>query len=273
MTGKQEAIEAPVLVERRDGVAIITLNRPALFNSVSDGEMRDELVRALDMLADDETVRAVVLTANGTAFCAGGNVKSWAEPGGVLSTPPYENVAGYRAGIHKIPRAFERFPVPVVCAVNGAAIGAGCDIACMCDIRIASDKASFAVTFARMGLVPGDGGAWFLPRIVGQSKAREMLFTGDRMDADEALTCGLVSRVVAAEGLLKEALSLAQRIAANSSPAIRMTKQLLGQAESGTLESILTLSATMQSILHSTHDHKEAVAAFIGKRPPKFEGH
>lgn len=261
-----------VLVDRQGDVAVVTLNRPDSFNSISDDSMRAALVEALDSLAADAEIRAVVLTGSGVAFCAGGNVKAWKQPGGFALNPPYKNVGEYKAGIHQVPLAFERFPLPIICAVNGAAIGAGCDVACMCDIRIASNKAYFALAFAKMGLVPGDGGAWFLPRIVGRSKAREMLFTGDRVGAEEALACGLVSRVVAPEQLLDEALAIARRIAANSPAAIRMTKQLLNEAEEASLATVLTMSAAMQSILHTTDDHNEAIAAFVEKRPARFSG-
>ncbi len=272
MTDRKENVAPGVLIERQETVATITLNRPDTFNSVSDDSMRDALVGALDELAADGLTRAVVLTGNGVAFCAGGNVKAWKKPGGFALNPPYKNVGDYKSGIHQIPLAFERFPLPIICAINGAAIGAGCDIACMCDIRIASANAYFALAFAKMGLVPGDGGAWFLPRIVGRSKAREMLFTGDKVGAEEALSIGLVSKVVSPEKLLEVAVAMAQRIAANSPPAIRMTKQLLNESEEATLATVLTLSAAMQSVLHSTDDHHEAIAAFVEKRPAKFTG-
>jgi enoyl-CoA hydratase/carnithine racemase len=177
----------------------------------------------------------------------------------------------YRNGIQRIPKALFNLDVPVIAAINGPAIGAGLDLTCMCDIRIASDKATFAESFVRVGIVPGDGGAWLLPRAVGMSKASEMAFTGEALNAQEALACGLVSKVVAAEALMEAALTLARKIAANPGAVLRMTKRLLREGERSSLESLLELSAGYQAIAHKTSDHKEAVTAFIEKRPPQFK--
>jgi len=160
--------------------------------------------------------------------------------------------------------------VPVIAAVNGPAIGAGMDLTCMCDIRIASEKATFAESFVKVGIVPGDGGAWLLPRVVGMSKASEMAFTGDALTAQEALACGLVSRVVPHEALMVESYKLAERIAANPGGVLRMTKRLLREGERSTLESLLELSAGYQAIAHMSADHREAVRAFVEKRKPVF---
>ncbi|NBU25303.1 MAG: hypothetical protein EBS39_06755 [Gammaproteobacteria bacterium] len=154
--------------------------------------------------------------------------------------------------------------------LHGEAIGAGLDLACMCDMRIASESATFAESFVRVGIVPGDGGAWLLPRAVGAAKAAEMAFTGDPISAAEALACGLISRVVPADSLLEEARALAGRIARNPSGILRMTKRLLREAVHNTLDSVLETSAAYQSLAHMSADHHEAVRAFIEKRPPKF---
>jgi enoyl-CoA hydratase/carnithine racemase len=161
--------------------------------------------------------------------------------------------------------------VPLIAAVNGYAIGAGCDLACMCDIRIASETARFAESFIKVGLVPGDGGAWLLPRVVGMSKAAEMSFTGEMLDAAAALSCGLVSRVVAPEALLDEAMALARRIAANPGPTLRLTKRLLREGQTTRLDSLLELSAAYQAIAHKTAEQVEAVNAFVEKRAPRFD--
>ena len=176
----------------------------------------------------------------------------------------------YRHGIQQIPRAMWSLDVPIIAAVNGPAIGAGLDLACMCDLRIASDTTSFAESFVRVGIIPGDGGAWWLPRAVGAAKAAEMAFTGDPIGAGEALGCGLVSRVVAADALMDEALSLANRIARNPSGILRMTKRLLREGIHNTLDSVLETSAAYQAIAHLSPDHHEAVRAFIEKRSPDF---
>jgi enoyl-CoA hydratase/carnithine racemase len=156
--------------------------------------------------------------------------------------------------------------VPVIAAVNGPAVGAGLDLACMCDMRIAGDRARFAESFVKMGIIAGDGGAWLLPRIVGYSKACEMAFTGDMLDAQEALACGLVSRLVPDGELLTAARALAERIAANPPYAVRMTKRLLMEGRHVRLDTLLEMAAAMQSLAHTTADHREAVEAFLEKR-------
>jgi enoyl-CoA hydratase/carnithine racemase len=160
--------------------------------------------------------------------------------------------------------------VPVVAAVNGAAIGAGLDLACMCDVRIASETARFAESFVKIGIVPGDGGAWLLPRIIGFSKASELALTGDIIDAEEARAMGLVSRVVPADALINEAQAVAKRIAANPPHAVRMTKRLLREGQAMTLKGVLEMSAAFQALAHVTQDHEEAIAAFLEKREPVF---
>ena len=176
----------------------------------------------------------------------------------------------YRNGIQRVPKALYQLDVPVIAAVNGPAIGAGLGLTCMCDIRIASEKATFAESFVKVGIVPGDGGAWLLPRAVGMSKASEMAFTGEAISAQEALACGLVSRVVPHESLMETAMTLARRIAANPGGVLRMTKRLLREGERATLESLLEISASYQAIAHMEPDHHEAVRAFVEKRAPKF---
>ena len=160
----------------------------------------------------------------------------------------------------------------MIAAVNGHAIGAGLDLACMCDIRIASDKAKFAESFVKLGIIPGDGGAWLLPRIIGMSRAAELSYTGDMIDAQQALEWNLVSRVVPHDELLAAANALALRIAANAPHAVRLTKRLMREAIHSRLDSVLELSSVFQAISHKTADHAEAVNAFIEKRPATFSG-
>ncbi|MDH5737553.1 MAG: enoyl-CoA hydratase-related protein, partial [Gammaproteobacteria bacterium] len=161
--------------------------------------------------------------------------------------------------------------VPIIAAVNGPAIGAGCDLTMMCDIRIASEKALFAESFVKVGLIPGDGGAWFLPRVVGLSRANEMAFTGEPVDAQTALNWGMVSSVVPHEELMNAANNMAARIAANPSGALRMAKKLIQEGQHTRLDSLLEMSAAMQALAHQTEDHVEAVNAIIDKRPPDFK--
>ena len=165
-----------------------------------------------------------------------------------------------------------RLETPIIAAVNGAAVGAGLDLAMMCDMRIASTEASFAESFVKLGIIPGDGGAWFLPRAIGMARAAEMSFTGDRLDAETALEWGIVSRVVPPESLMDEARTLADRVAANPPEALRMTKRLLREGQRVGLETLLEPSCGLQAIAHHTPDHLEAVDAMFEKRAPSFSG-
>jgi len=260
----------PFLKIQRDGaIQILTMSQPETRNALTGNTAVDELVAACSAIRLDTSIRVVVLTAEGPVFSSGGNVKDMLRFQNQKLLP--ETIREeYRNGIQRLPRALYNLDVPVICAINGPAIGAGLDLTCMCDIRIASEKATFAESFVKVGIVPGDGGAWLLPRAVGMSKAAEMAFTGDSFDAQEALACGLVSRVVAPEKLMEEALKLANKIAANPGGVLRMTKRLLREGERCTLDSLLEISAGYQAIAHMTPDHHEAVNAFIEKRLPKF---
>jgi len=261
---------ASFLKTQRDGaIQILTMSQPETRNALTGNTAVDELVEACSAIRLDTSIRVVVLTAEGPVFSSGGNVKDMLRFQNQKLLP--ETIREeYRNGIQRLPRALYNLDVPVICAINGPAIGAGLDLTCMCDIRIASEKATFAESFVKVGIVPGDGGAWLLPRAVGMSKAAEMAFTGDSLSAQEARACGLVSRVVAPEKLMEEALNLANKIAANPGGVLRMTKRLLREGERSTLDSLLEISAGYQAIAHMTPDHHEAVNAFIEKRPPKF---
>lgn len=261
-----------VRYECREHVVSIVLDRPETRNAISEPEMVEALVGALERAGADPEARVVVLTGNGPAFCSGGNIKKLREDITDGDMSPAEIEAFYRTGIQRIPLAFERLDLPVIAAVNGPAIGAGCDLACMCDIRIAAESARFAKSFVRLGLVPGDGGAWFLPRVVGMSRACEMTFTGEAVDAAEALAIGLVSRVVPDTRLMAEAFDLARRIAANPPQAVRLAKRLLREGQRLPLSSLLEISAAYQAIVQRTEDHREAMAALFEKRRPRFTG-
>ncbi len=261
-----------VLVERANGIATVTLNQPGLRNPISELPVVDALVAAMEAADRDPAVRCVVLTGAGKAFSTGGNIAAMAAGGGLADAVPAATRRNYRLGIQRLPLLFEALEVPVIAAVNGPAIGAGCDLACLCDIRLAGESARFAESFVKLGLIPGDGGAWLLPRIVGFAKASELALTGDIIDAAEALAIGLISRVVPDAALADEARALAARIAANPPHATRMTKRLLREARTASLAAVLETSAAMQALCHATDDHREAVAAFQQKRPPVFSG-
>lgn len=256
-------------LEVSKGIALLKLNNPAERNALSTQDQWDELVHAIELVQANTDIRCLVLTGEGTAFCAGGNVKDMRDKRGILSGDPAAIREGYRRGIQKIPLAMARLDVPAIAAVNGAAIGAGCDLACMCDVRIASRRATFAESFVRLGIVPGDGGAWLLQRVVGYSAAAELAFTGRTIDADTALRLGLVSRVVDDAALLTEAMSLANEVACNSGPALRMTKRLMREAQQLRLETILEMSAAMQALAHNTPEHVQAVELLIQKMDRK----
>lgn len=204
-----------VLYAVEDGIATITLNQPELRNPISEPEVMDGLIGALERMQADRAVRVGILTAAGTAFSSGGNIRAMADALEARKANPVTTLDYYNAGIQRIPLAFERVDVPIICAVNGPAMGAGLDLTCMCDMRIAAESAKFAESFVKMGIVAGDGGAWLLPRTVGYAKASEMAFTGDAIDAAEALAIGFVSKVVPDAELMNAARALAKRIAAN----------------------------------------------------------
>jgi enoyl-CoA hydratase/carnithine racemase len=255
-----------VVFEQQGGVVTLTLNAPEERNALSSQAQWDAVVQACERVQQDQAVKVVILTGAGSAFCAGGNVKDFRDKRGLAAGGGMAVRENYRNGIQRIPLAFYRLDVPTIAAVNGPAIGAGCDLACMADIRIASDKASFAESFVKLGLIPGDGGAWLLQRVVGYAKAAEMSFTGDLLDAQQALAIGLVSKVVPAASLLDEARALAERMAANPGQALRMTKRLMREAQTSRLDTVLELSAAYQALTHTSEEHDAAVAAFLDRK-------
>jgi enoyl-CoA hydratase/carnithine racemase len=261
-----------VLTTRADGIATVTLNHPEKRNPISDLPMIDALEEAMRAVDADMSVRAVILTGAGSAFSSGGDIAKMVPGGGLRDTLPAQTPRNYRRGIQRLPLLFQSLDVPVIAAVNGPAIGAGCDLACMCDIRIGSEAARFAESFVKIGLVPGDGGAWLLPRVVGFPRAVHMALTGEMVDAAEALSIGLVTKIVPPGELLSAADVIARAIAANPPHAVRMTKRLLREAQTASLQTVLEMSAVFQAIAHETHDHAEAVEAFQARRPPVFQG-
>jgi len=255
----------PIVLSETDteGVVTITLNDPETRNAISGLPMIEALLAALDAAEADPKSRVIVLTGAGSAFSSGGNIKAMSPGQGLVDDLPAQTRRNYKTGIQRLPLAMEALELPVIAAVNGPAIGAGCDLTLMCDIRIAGRAAKFAESFVRLGIIPGDGGAWLLPRAVGFAKASEMALTGDLVDADEALRIGLVSRVVDDAALLDEARAMARRIAAHSPHATRMTKRLLRQAWNNTLPAVLDMSAAMQAVAHHTDDYHAALARMV----------
>jgi enoyl-CoA hydratase/carnithine racemase len=260
-----------VLYAQDGAVVTLTLNEPDTRNAMSPAII-DALVAACARVNADMTVGCVVVTGIGKGFSSGGNIKEMRDKKGLFDGTPAEIRRGYLHGIQRVPLALYDLETPVIAAVNGAAIGAGCDLALMCDIRIAADDAQFAESFMRVGLVSGDGGAWFLPRVVGLSRAYEMTFTGDFIDATRAVEMGLASRAVPAARLMDEAMALARRIAAQPPHSLRMCKKLLRDAMTIGLPASLEMAASMQALAQHTADQHEAVMALFEKRAPHFTG-
>ena len=259
-----------LLEEVTDGVAMLTMNRPDRLNALS-GPMLTAMLEALQRLATSPEVGVVVLTGAGRGFCAGGDVKAMAESREAEGVTLEERAQALRARM-EVSRWLHEMPKPTIAMVRGAAAGAGLSLALACDMRIASDSARFATAFARVGYSGDFGGSWFLTRLVGTAKARELYFTADIIDAPTALRLGLVNRVVADTDLEKETRALAGRLARGPRVALRYMKRNMNAAESGTLGELLDLEAWHHSRTGLTEDHREAARAFVEKREPAFKG-
>ncbi|NQX95406.1 MAG: crotonase/enoyl-CoA hydratase family protein [Erythrobacter sp.] len=259
-------------IERDGPVSTVTIDRAESMNPLGSPGDGDEFAGACRELNRDTSVRCVILTGAGRAFSAGGDVKAMRDRTGTFGGTPPAISDGYRENIHVMLRALYGLRVPLIAAVNGPAIGLGCDVACLADMRIASQKAKFGVTFLKLGIIPGDGGTWILPRVIGPARAAELFYTGDVIDAATALDWGLVSRVTESEALLDEARSLAERVAAQPPHALRQAKMLLRQGQQISYDSALELAANTQAMMHLTKDHEEGVAALLEKRAARFEG-
>lgn len=258
---------------RRDGPVVVwTLNRADRLNALPDVEDGEVFATACEAVNADLGVRVVVLTGAGRAFSAGGDLRAMRDRRDLFEAPGTAIRERYRRVVHRIVRSLYELEVPLVTAINGPAMGLGGDIAGLGDIRIASDAASFGAPFLKLGILPGDGGAWLLPRNVGYARAAELLFTARSIDAVTALEWGLVNRVVPAATLMDETLALAHEIAAQPPQALRMTKALLRQGRDLTFDQILEMTAAMQALAHLTDDHAEGVAAALEKRPGRFSG-
>ena len=256
--------------EMKEHVLTLTMSSPDTRNALTSDDQFEEFESICVEINDNKAIRAVVLTGDGSAFCAGGNVKDMRERKGLFSGDPFDQADAYRKGIQRIPRAIYSLNVPIIAAVNGPAVGAGCDLATMCDIRIGTEKTMFAESFVKLGIIPGDGGAWFLPRAVGYSNACKMAFTGEPIRAQEALTMGLISEIVETERLVGRAQELAASIAQTPPHAVRLTKQLMRASEKSSLDELLDKSAAFQAVCHAEADHVEAVEAFFEKRPGNY---
>jgi 2-(1,2-epoxy-1,2-dihydrophenyl)acetyl-CoA isomerase len=266
----KEAYE-DLLVEHDAPLLWVTLNRPQHSNAFSDEMITglSGLVREADW---DEDVRVIIVTGAGKTFCAGGDVKAMEEKSGMFAGDPEGLRRRYTRGIQQIPLAMEALQTPVVAMVNGAAIGAGCDLACMCDVRIGCEHSRFGETFAKLALVPGDGGTFFLQRVVGYAKAMELSLTGRIVEGEEALRIGLLNGLVESVKLREDTERLARTVASNSPVAVSMIKKAIRQARTAEISGHLDLLAAFQGITQRTEDHFEGVRALKEKRPPRFKG-
>jgi len=258
-----------VLYEQNKRIVTITLNRPDTRNALS-GDIIDGLVDSFKKADRDKNVGCVILTGAGKSFSSGGNLQEIKDMTTKDNMSQSQLEDWYRFGIQKIPLTMNSIDVPVVAAINGHAIGAGNDLCTMCDIRIAAEDAKFSESFLRIGIIPGDGGSWFLPKIIGLSRANEMILTCDVLNAEKALAWGLVSQVVSNEELLKKANEIATKIAGQPPEASRRAKRLLRMSQNVPLDKALEMAASQQSILQMMDDHREAIDALLEKRSPKY---
>jgi enoyl-CoA hydratase/carnithine racemase len=265
------------LLTLQNRVATLTFNRDDVRNALTGTALIDDILTTIDWVNTNEDISVLIITGAGRAFSAGGNIKEMLERDtthreGAFGGDVYEVQNKYRRGIQRIPKAIYSCEIPVIAAINGPAIGAGFDISCMCDIRIGSENALLGETFINLGIIPGDGGAWFLQRLIGYQAAAEMTFTGRLVEAPEALEMGLLLNVVPADDLMLTAYTLAESIANKPPQALRLTKRLMKTAQRQELSDFLDLCATFQGMCHNTDDHLEAVEAFVNKRDPSFSG-
>jgi enoyl-CoA hydratase/carnithine racemase len=270
MTTVPQLSDATLSVAGR--VATLTLNRHDVRNALTGTGLVADIVNTIAWSNRCEEVSVLVITGAGSAFSAGGNVKEMRERTGTFGGNVLEVQRQYRQGIQDIPLALHGAEIPIIAAVNGPAIGAGFDLACMCDLRIASGNAVFGETFINLGIIPGDGGAWFLQRLLGYQRAAELTFRGRLVKAEEALALGLVLEVVDADRLMERARELAEEIASKPPQTVRLTKRLMKAAQRMELADFLDLCACFQGICHNTEDHLEAVQAFMEKRGGQYTG-
>jgi enoyl-CoA hydratase/carnithine racemase len=262
---------ADLEITKHDRVVVARLNRPEKKNAQNE-EMQDLLCAALRSANEDSGVSCFILTGAGDAFCSGGDLGRRANEEGAEGPTPLERMNRLHSVTHKVARAVEEFEKPLIAAVNGAAVGAGMDLSLMCDIRFAAKSARFSEAYVRIGLLPGNGGCYFLPRIVGIARALELLWTGDFLSADEALAMGIVSRVYDDDQLMSETLAFAQRLAQGAPIVQREIKKLLYQSLHTDLRTSLRAVSAHMAVVQSTDDYKEAIAAYKERRPPKFYG-
>ena len=259
-------------LELENRVATLTFQRDDVRNALTGTTLIDDIVQTAAWANLNRDVSALIITGEGKAFSSGGNVKEMRDRQGIFGGAAAEIQEQYRQGIQRIPLAMYDIEVPTIAAINGAAIGAGFDLCNMCDIRIGCPNTLLGETFINLGIIPGDGGAWFLQRVAGYQRAAELTLTGRLLQAQDALDYGILMELVEPEELLSRAREIAGEIAAKPPRTVRMTKRLLKAAQRMELKDLLDMSASLQAISHQTGDHQEAVSAFLEKRSPDFSG-
>jgi enoyl-CoA hydratase/carnithine racemase len=257
-----------VLLDVQDGVATLTLNRPDKRNAMSD-EMRTQFVTALESVAADKAIRALVLTGSGKGFCAGGDIagmeRRMQAPAGEIAFNGWHR----QQRVHRTQSLLHTLPKPTIAAVNGAASGLGADTALACDFIIASPWASFTWSYINRGIIPDGGGMYFLPRRVGLPKAKELIFSGRKVDVDEAMTLGIADRKTSAETLVADARAWARELSRGSATALALGKTILNQSFESSAEQIFKQGSQAQGICYTSTEHRESVMAFLAKSASK----
>jgi len=253
-------------------VATLTLNRDDVRNELTGTQLVEDICNTVHWINTTPEILVLIITGDGSAFCAGGNIKDIRGKKGIFAGSPARISDNYRHSIQRMSLAMHGAEVPVIAAVNGPGIGAGFDLACMCDIRLGTPATRFGETFIKLGLIPGDGGAWFLQRLIGYQRAAELTFSGRIINAEEALQMGLLLEIVAPEKLLDRAAELAANFAAQPPQALRMTKRLMKAAQRLELGDLLDVSASYQANCHSAEDHQRAMDAILDKTEATFKG-
>ncbi|SES29471.1 Enoyl-CoA hydratase/carnithine racemase [Vreelandella subterranea] len=253
--------DATLTLEER--VATLTMNRHDVRNALTGTALVDDIVATSNWVNHTDEVSVLVITGAGSAFSAGGNVKDMARRDGDFAGDAAEVAERYRRGIQRMPLALEAVEVPIIAAINGPAIGAGFDLSNMADLRIASRQAKFGETFLNLGIIPGDGGAWFMQRQIGYQRAFELTLSGRVIDAQEALAYGIVLEVVEPDALMTAAMAHAGRIAAQPPKATRLTKRLMKMAPDMELKAFLDVCAVFQGMSHNEPEHLEAVQQML----------
>lgn len=259
-----------IILKKEGNIATITMNRPDKMNALNTQMLR-EMIAAIDEVDRDDGIRVVVLTGSGKVFCSGADISEGGKASGLSGTPTemHHNV---RNSYQKVALGLQRLEKPTIAMVNGAAVGAGCDFAFACDMRVGSEKSRFRNGFVRVGLIPGGGGTWLYTRLMGPGRGLEFLFTGDFLEAEEAKRIGVLNRLVSADDLERETMDLAGKIAQNPPLAVQMSKVLAYKALDSDLEAALAMAAAYQALALSSEDYREGVAAFIEKREAQFKG-